>query len=391
MKKLHYLFGLLFTLMLLVTIKVDANAAIGTVTGVRQVSDEGHVTWNPVPGADEYSYSVSKDKIEWRSMGYISEEEPIKIKDGEILYIRIRARYDDESGEWSEPVEVVKAPKIDRSQVKASNITENGFVLSCPTVPGADGYKAVYNGKELVSKTPTLKLTGLKKNASTTVLVSTIKTNYSGTYTAVGNAVEVEGVVKPSNIKPISRGSSVGGKFTFRVDSHGKYTSSTKYVAELWTATGKPRKLKSYTRNEGSSFSFTHKYLKTIDYFQKNTGALCKIRLKVGVKNFDGKYIYSSWGKWNYVSPAISYKTSYDWNSKKYVLEWIPLKGVKGYSIYATKDKYGVGKYKRIARVKKNTYKISMNTKYNISCINIVPYVIVNGKKVEVVNDYNRK
>ena len=132
-------------------------------------------------------------------------------------------------------------------------------------------YKVVVNKKKYVSATPVFKISGMKKNALNAAWVYVGRSTADGSHVSYERVKDINLPVKPTKPSKL-RFRNVVDDGTFWMNGPS-ISDPHKVTIEIWSAYGKPKKLKTINRTRSysdDSYEIQSKHLARLDYFAKN-------------------------------------------------------------------------------------------------------------------------
>lgn len=365
--------------------KVETKAAALTgVSNVHQTGDDESywkIEWDMDLNAIGYDMQYSLDGSSWSQSKYItlSQNQTIGVyglNAGKTYYVRLRSfdkivpwKYiptgDSEFSDWSEPIEVVTAPKA-VTNLKQTSGTKDSITATWEASVGATKYKVCYlmGGSEFpAGETQETAFTVEKLDPDTRydIRVYPVRESAAG-YEAVGKICSSSMYTTSPKVKNLSlkRWETKTNEVTVEWDSVSGYPSG--YEVLVTDFNGK--KLKNF-KTTGSQTSFK---LSSI----KNKGFIFKVR---AYKDVDGTTVSGDWSGSKIVvaQPGVKLKRI---DAKSIQISWGKITGASSYTVYRSTNLYtGYKKIKTTKSTKLINKGLSKNKTYYY-------YVVANGIKV---------
>lgn len=379
-KNIVLFFAIIMMICVTPAMKVQAAAPEAPKDAAQDVSIETgfRVSWSAVNGATQYYYSFSADDKTYTSesaTGNGGKETFVNIvnkdvlKPGTVYYVKIRAF---NGTEYSTPVKVkaATAPLVPKT-ITQTSATSSSVTLSWDASAGATGYLIRFGTTAGTAKdiqrisTTSCKLTGLEPDSKYYVAiypVIAVTKNFYASQNCVDNAkvVTTAGTVKDIKLVDWDVKSNI---LMFQWDNSIKYESG--YELEISKEDGTVVKTYNISGKRASMRAFALKKV-------KNTPFRYRMR---SYTMLAGNAFYGEWSAYGYAVPQANVTAS-KVSDTAIQLEWDNVAGANSYTIYrATKEG---GKFKKVATVKKNKYKVKKLKAYKDY------YFYVNANKVNI-------
>lgn len=374
-------------ILLSIAIPVGVGAAVETVTGLRQTDasrESADFVWEPAFGQDvRYDVQLGKtpDDFQMVEEDYYHTDYNVKnLTAGKSYYARVRAKTDDEVGEWSEPAELVTVPE-NVQNLTQTDCTTTTATLKWDAVDGATAYRVCeWNDQKRIIATvtaTTYKLTGLSNKTEFTSDIYVKPIREGATYTAEPDywylwdeytfdlsKDEIKLTPKKVNTPTVDI-DSVWYKY---VGDASVYTSSVPYASGYQYEIYDSKNKKAFSGNEinpGVRFK---------------DGQFYKIRMRAyATISATNKQKNGSWSDYKYFGKGAKVSAK-KVKKTKIKVSWNKFKGATNYTVYISKSEKGG--FKKVKTLKKNTLTIKKFGKKKITKKGTYYVKVVANKKV---------